>query len=571
MRTLVLVLTLALLPGVARAQHDTTASSGLPRDVRRDAERLWNGPAALRDTAALEIATGQTVDGNVAVRNGPLTIAGHVTGRVLAINSDVALAAGARVDGDLLVVGGSVTGRDVAYVGGEIRIYRERLDYEARDGRITATAGEEPSDEAPWWRRWERRRARSWSRLQIASAGAYNRVEGLPVNLGPQLYRRTSWGSFRMDAYGVLRTGSSFASADNDVGHSVRGEFTVGRVAGLGFGGQLYDVVNGVEDWQLNDIEVGLASFLFHRDYRDYYQRHGGRLFASVFARPDVGITASYAHERWTTREEHDPFTLFRNESAWRPNPFLDEGLFHVADVTLRVDTRNDIDRPWAGWYVVADYEHGTGRLTNVAPSSFARALPGPVSYGRGFLDLRRYNRISPDAQINLRVVLGGWLGGDQLPLQRRLSADGYGAVPGFDFRSPREAYSTGTCSGPGAPPGRPAECDRIALGQVEYRGNIHVGWSGDWDDASTGARLRDRRFSLDGAFVLFADAGRGWLVNTTGTPLSYGRSALPSFSTFRTDVGAGLDFGDFGVFVAKALSVTGEPANVFVRLRHRF
>jgi hypothetical protein len=39
----------------------------------------------------------------VAVLNGPLTIAGHVRGRVLAINSDVILLRGARIDGELLV------------------------------------------------------------------------------------------------------------------------------------------------------------------------------------------------------------------------------------------------------------------------------------------------------------------------------------------------------------------------------------------------------------------------------------------------------------------------------------
>lgn len=574
MRTLIVALALALLPAVAGAQRDTSASRGLPRDVRRDAERLWNAPAALRDSGAVTIDSAQTIDGDVAVRNGPLTVAGHVTGRVLAINTDVNLTTSARIDGDLLVIGGTVTGRDVAYVGGEIRIYRERLGYDTEGDRIATHAGADQPDDNSWWRRWERRRSDSWSKIQIASAGAYNRVEGLPINLGPQVYRRTPWGSFRLDAYGVLRTGSSFSSSSNDVGHSVRGEFTLGRVHGLGFGGQLYDVVNGVEDWQLSDIEVGLASFLFHRDYRDYYQRHGGRLFASVFARPDVGLTLSYGDERWTTRQLHDPFTLFYDRTSWRPSPLFDEGVVHVADVALHVDTRNDLDRPWAGWYAVADYEHGTGNLTTLGASSYARAIAGPVSYGRAFVDLRRYNRISPDAQINLRVVMGGWVGGDALPLERRLSVEGAGAVPGFDFRAPGDQYSTGTCSGPNAPPGRPAECDRIALGQVEYRGSFHIGWDDDGQfDRSYGSsrRYRHRGLDADGAVVLFADAGRGWLVNTPGTPLSFGKSAVPPLSTFRSDIGAGLDFGEFGIFVAKALSVTGMPANVFVRLRHRF
>ena len=60
---------------------------------------------------------------------------------------------------------------------------------------------------------------------------------------------------------------------------------------------------------------------------------------------------------------------------------------------------------------------------------------PAPdVAYGRGFLDVRRYNRVSPTAQVNLRLVAGGWLHGDALPAQRRLSLGGAGTLPGYDF-----------------------------------------------------------------------------------------------------------------------------------------
>ena len=50
-----------------------------------------------------------------------------------------------------------------------------------------------------------------------------------------------------------------------------------------------------------------------------------------------------------------------------------------------------------------------------------------------------------------------------------------------------------------------------------------------------------------------------------------------PPLSTFRTDVGLGLELGDFfgsgdfGVYAAKALSSPDEKVNFFVRLRHRF
>ena len=99
-----------------------------------------------------------------------------------------------------------------------------------------------------------------------------------------------------------------------------------------------------------------------------------------------------------------------------------------------RVDTRNDVNRPWAGWYVAADYELGDGRVTAFAPLSSdgtARARDralGRRTYGRAFVDLRRYNRLTPDAQLNFRLAAGGWVHGDPLPAQRRLSVGGPGA-----------------------------------------------------------------------------------------------------------------------------------------------
>lgn len=566
MRTLLLALGLAALPALAGAQRDTSLSANqLPRDVAREVVALFNTTTTLRAMDRVEIPAGREVAGHVAVLNGPVIVAGHVTGRVLAINADVLLRPGARIDGDLLVVGGDVDGADSAHIGGEIRVYRPPLRYTMDGDRLVATLDATSVDDQ-WWRRFEAHGESNSNRLEVANAGVYNRVEGMPVRVGPVLYRDQGWGHLRLDAFAILRTGSSFSSSTADVGNLVRGEIRVGRKFGATLGGRLFDVVDAVESWQLNNTEVGLATFLFRRDYRDYYGRHGGQLFAALRATDNADLTLSYGDERWRSRETRNPLTLTDGDRPWRDNPQLDAGRFHLANVTLRVDTRNDPLNPWAGWYLLADFERGAGIIDDAGPvSPDVRAVPvGPTRYQRGFLDVRRYNRLAPNAALNLRMTIGGWLSGDPLPLERRLSIDGPGTVPGFDFRAPT-AEDVGTCASLTAPAGRPAQCERIALAQLEYRNDIHLAVP-DWRTESGG-----NAFRLDGAWVFFADGGRGWLVNAPGSPLNYGRRELPPLSTYRTDIGAGLDFDIIGLYVAKALSVPKEPANVFLRLRHRF
>jgi hypothetical protein len=569
MQRTIFTLTLVFAPLIVGAQQrDSTLSrQNLPRDIAREATDLFNRTATLRRTGRTEIEAGREVAGDVAVLNGPLTIAGHVSGRVLAINSDVVLRASARIDGDLLVVGGTVDGRDIAYVGGEIRVYRQSMRYVQEGDRIAADPAAGDSDDV-WWRRWGHRPDRGGSKIQVASAGAYNRVEGLPINLGPQIYRNFDSASVRFDAYAVVRTGSSFRADDNDIGHNVRGELRLGHNRGLLFGARAYDVVDPVESWQLSNLETGLAAGLFKRDYRDYIRRHGGSVQAGVFTPGDASLTVSYADERWDPRTTNDPWTLFNSGDRWRENPAMDQGHFHLVNTTLTIDSRSDESNPLSGWYLLADYERGTGRINTLAPPTSARPLAavGPVTYDRGFVDLRRYNRVSRGAQLNLRVVAGGWLSGDPLPLERRLSVDGPGTLPGFEFRSARAGTDVSTCASGLLPPGYPAQCDRIALAQMEYRSSLHINlfdWSGDdWGSP---------QFSHGGSWVVFADAGRGWLVGSGASGMTYDSGSLPPISSFRTDAGVGLDFDDFGVFVAKALSTPGQPGRIFVRLRHRF
>ena len=562
------------LPLGAQVRDTTTCGAArvaLPADVAREIARLFNTADGLRARDRVEIAAGRVIRGHVAVLRGPLLLSGHVTGRVVAVNADVILGPTARVDGDLIVVGGDVEGHQAARIAGETRIYRQRLQYRLDGERLVADA--EPSTDESWWRRWERRRAaraRSSSRFLVASAGPYNRVEGLPIHLGPQVRQVFRRSVLDAGALAIIRTAGRFAADNSDVGHDAHVEVRTRGRDGVAIGARVFSVIDPVESWQQSDLEVGLASFILRRDYRDYFTRSGGTVHAAVFTRAlGGGLTLSYGHERWGGRPRRDPFTLFRNEMEWRPNPVLDDGRLHLLNATLRADTRNSEDRPWSGWYILADFEHGSGRLTALGLTSpgVRSARPGGVSYDRGLVDVRRYNRLSPRTQLNFRLVTGGWIGGDELPLQRRLSVDGPGAVPGFDFRAAEGGEDVATCGGASgfAAGGRPAQCERIALVQAEFRNDLRFDLfrHAEWDDVI--------QAGSNAAWVVFVDAGRGWLVRSGSGSAGYGADEIPALSSFRADVGAGIDLRLIGFYVAKALSDRDEPLNFFVRLRHRF
>jgi hypothetical protein len=411
------------------------------------------------------------------------------------------------------------------------------------------------------------------SGLIVSSGKTYNRVEGLPVLIGPVFHDSVKAAEINASVLGIIRSANTFHWDDQNLGHRVNAEMRVGRGRGYGLGVSSYDVMTPVETWQLPDPDAGLAAFFGHRDFRDYFNRHGAKATATFNMSARSSVAFDWSDERWSSVDARRVFSVFGNGKSWRANPLVDAGRFHLGVLRANIDTRNDETNPSTGWLILAEYERGTGRTTDFGLTSpLTRPAPSPqVTYGRGLLDLRRYNRLSPTTWINARLVLGGWLHGDELPLERRFSVGGVGTVPGFDFRK----YEPGSvdvsqCSSAGAPPaGNPAQCDRVALGQLEYRNELH---SSMFDFLNARAiRLRGIGFTVEPTAVAFVDAGRGWLVGQPSETLVYSSHSFPRFGTFRTDVGLGLDLGIIGVYVAKAVSSSKEPANVFLRVHRRF
>lgn len=415
--------------------------------------------------------------------------------------------------------------------------------------------------------------------LTITSGKAYNRVEGLPIMIGPTFRGKVGQAAVSVGVLGIIRTAHSAHWDSENLGHRVTAEVRSGGQRGYSVGGTSFDIVAPIERWQLPEPDAGLAAFLFKRDYLDYFGQHGANLFATAFAGDYATLRVSYGNERWSSRRARDVPALLRGSRGWRINPPVDDGTMHIFETRFALDSRNAELNPWAGWYVDARYEYGAGNLTSPAvvtpatnPQLRGDEPPGPVqaSYGRVFFDVRKYNRISPVTQLNARLVIGGWLHGDPLPLERRFSVGGVGTIPGFDFRRTGIGTDVGQCATAGnALPGRPAMCERVALAQLEYRKELHADLVDMFN--RNGIRVRGSVFTVRPSAVAFVDAGRGWLVGERLGTLRYPSGSLPPFDTYRADAGVGLDLGVVGIYVAKAVSSTEEPANFFVRIHNRF
>lgn len=557
------------------AQEQEIRSANLPPDVERELLRMYEG-AARRTAGPAVIEPSEVVDGDVAAVGGPLRIAGEVRGSVAVVGGDLELDPGGRVTGRVTVIGGEVRMADGARVDGTITSYGRSDNVRSRDRTRDRWYGRDGD-----------------SRLSLRTGASYNRVEGLPILFGPVI-RTSGSNPLELKAFMIWRTEAGTLDSDR-IGYLVTAEQFLGGRRAFSFGAGAFSEVESLDAWQIRDLEASLAAVLFHRDYRDHYERIGWKTF--LRAQSEVGVEARLE----LRSEEHrplaagDPWALFDRSAGWRLQPLVAIGDVRTVAGALELDLRDE-DRRSDGWWARIAFERPVGgslarpELTNVTPyppSPVADPDPNAVigaadydlGFTAGFIDVRRYTRVGWRSDLRLRVMAGGSLTESTLPPQYQHALGGPGTLPGF----PAFQADCGARSLAGSYREErffPAYgCDRFAAVQVEYRGGLsldlgfgehehrdrdgdrstgHV-WNRDWWD-------RDWEVDLDPSWVVFLDAGRGW---------GYADPALGmedrSTGTLY-DAGVGLLFGDLGIYAAVPLNQEMEREPRFlVRLGRRF
>ncbi len=559
--------------------HQRPDPRQLPRDVADEVIRFFNASGTLRFSGITRIPQARGVDGDVAVLGGPVTVAGRISGSLQVINGDLILEPGAIIGGDVLVVGGEIEGQHEARISGEVRSYRSVLRYR-RAGEALVYAPERES-----LSRWRRHRSEESTSSFVASlGGTYNRVEGVPIVFGPRLNLRVNDATrFTADARLILRSGENFSLQTGRFGYRTQGEFVFGRhEPSISLGVHAYDRVSSIEPWPLHDFEAGWAAFLLHDDYRDWYREQGVGLYTSLRPSRRTTLTLEGRQQDEFSADTNDPYTLFNRNRAWRANPTITDGTYRSFLASLRVDTRNDKSRPSSGVLLNAQFEAGQG--TNIsgplAPGGQVclntpgcppepQLADGKLDYQWGWVDARTYVQVTPHGRLNLRLAGGGKLGGEALPLQRKISLGFPDPLPGYTFRQL-------SCGGANYP-GSPAFCDRAIVVQAELR--THMGfdlgpdWANDWGDDRDADDQWQPLHLVGPDVVVFADAGYAWSVdgfpNQTNT-LPSGK--FPALGNFLPDLGLGIDLGPIGFYVAKSVGhASSNDVTFTLRLGRRF
>ena len=555
--------------------RDPPPETRLDEEDREDLFEYLNAPGTLLIPGSITVPEGTRLGGDVAILGGNLVLGGRVEGHLVVVNGDLTFEPGARVEGDVRVVGGSLEGPEAGQVEGQVEVYDEPLRYERRDDQIV-----ERTDDVSMGRSLEVEAGRVTGRLSVRAGTNYNRVEGLPVQVGP-LVDTGGRNPLRVTAFAVWRSVGGLDLSRDDLGYDVQARQSVGGRQRYAVGAGVHSEIVPVEAWGISDVEASLSTFLLRRDFRDYYEREGWRAFIE-YAPYDspVELQVEYRDDRhhfapirnaWALRDEDD--------RPWRAQPMVGEGTFRSAGLALTLDRRNDPDRPSDGWLLEGRFRAGLGgslALPRHEPlddeGNAQEPVDGPavdhdVSFG--LVDARRYLRLSPSSMLAVRGIMAGSLAGGVLPPQFQTALGGIGSVPG---RDPLQG-DCGARDAEAVLPDRGSEdgqrayagygCDRLALLQAEYRGRFPTRWSplpDAWSSEEWAGAL-----DLQPRWSFFANVGRGW---------SLGEGVGPGTRTdtdTMADVGAGLYLGALGVYATMPVTGQQRRPGLFVRLTHRF
>lgn len=530
----------------------TVPDSVLLRTIAR-----FNDPATTRFEGKLDLAPGASMDGTLALYGNLARIQGTVHGSIIILNGDLRIASTGRVEGSITVLGGRLTVARGGVIVGDTTVYARGVPVQRtpegtvvrrKPGRALAdyTSASASFTMGP-----------VLTTLR-AGAGAYNRNEGLPIQVGPSFrWHPDDRHTVDLGITGILRTASAGTDSRSDFGWSSR--LTVQRAGPrpLTVGVDAGSVIAPMYSQAYSPLESGLSAFLLRRDYRDWYASKGWGAFADWNAIGKLTVSGRVQQTRERSVRSTEAFSLLRNDESWRANPLADDGKFQTFSLGLSYDSRDDRQRTTSGWWVRSEVRRVSSDELTPAPLPVEIRDPVPSSGYQATeidFDARYYLRLNPKNNVHLRASGGGWIGGDPLLMQHRRAMGGRDPMAGYGFRylnCDRRLRRDAA---------RPALCDRQLLLQAEYRRTLDINFSTRVGGYALGIQRAD--------LVVFGDLGSAWLAGDGKGQVPTNR--IQTIGEWRSDVGVGFATGLIGVYLAKAIA-DPEPVRLLIRLQPRF
>lgn len=527
--TFILLLSLSLINALAAQDYHKE----LKRLEERAAEKYFDlSKKVYRYEGDVDIASGETIDGNVLVSDGNMELSGHISGSVVVLFGTLKLQKGARVDGDVAVVNGRIIQERYAVVKGNQIETRARnlLPGDAWARRYSRFPREgytsddetttEDDDESPW--SWRPRFHGAYSTLPLKTIHqtlmvSYNRVQGLFTGLSvpPSLGSENDY----VDIHGFA--GYGFSDYKWRYAFGVDRWIFDRRDYRFEIGGALYNRIDSPdENWMISSLENSLSAFFLHRDYMDFYRRQGFELHVRQNYTIFLQGRLAYRSEFHNSVRNHTDWALFGGDNRrFSVNPAVDEGRLRSLYGEVYFDTRNNHERPQYGWYARLSMETST-----------QQGLGSDFSFNRYMLDVRHYTPLSRSEQLNVRFAAGSGTG--RFPVQKQYRLGGLSTLRGYNNKSIRG--------------------NRMLLANVEYR--------------FTPARdFLITPFNRV-AYIIYFDAGHAWFAN--------GEKPSDGFDTvrlrdFKTDIGIALTDikGKYRFSIAKRLDDGRRPLTFIFRL----
>ncbi|HUH13855.1 MAG TPA: polymer-forming cytoskeletal protein, partial [Longimicrobiales bacterium] len=361
-RILATTLLLLSVPCAGHAQQRAVREAGLPGPVERRLLMLLEAPDTRVRSGPGRLEAAERVPGALFVEGGTYAVAGRVEGDLVMLGGELVIEPGARVDGEVVVVNGSLSGEvdrltalsvyrregAGAHAEGHARPdgrwrHGDEVDVEVRPScrEPRCRRGHDDRDDHGW-EHWDHPVTGDLD-LSLRVEESYNRVEGLPLLFGPVIHTAGRY-PLRIEALGIWR--SVHGDLDTgDMGYLVRAEQRLlrGRVR---FGAGARSTIDAIEGWQLSDLESSLATLLFHSDRRDWYERTGWSAHATVAPRSlPLSATLEYRDEEHASVPVRDPWAL--GGGGWRAQPLVAEGALRSLVGSVEIDTRDSRRDPY--------------------------------------------------------------------------------------------------------------------------------------------------------------------------------------------------------------------------------